>query len=176
MSFGGLLVVCSLSVLVYYCRKAKIAPTNHKQTIEFDIANAKQKSGSLKDEIVRMNSDNAKQENVEMSEVIAHLHTEDLYDMQEDENLINGGTLTSPGNEGEEGHDKYAKIKILLKAVEPELYAKYLDNFKNENVDDVRLGKYKSEFSRDHEIWTKLIPAFGTRHDFLKHLHAYEDV
>ena len=171
-------------------------PTIDQQMIETVVVSAKQESVSLEEEIVQVNSDNAelgvvenaKQENIEMSEddqkmissdsdneLIAQ-NFEDMYDVQEGDNLTNGGTLTTAGNEGEEGHDKYANIGVLLKAVETKDYEQYLDNFKREKVDDVRLEECKKKYSREHPLWTQLIPAFGDRQDFIKHLYAYAEI
>ena len=59
-------------------------------------------------------------------------------------------------------------LKSVLKAVERELYMKYLDNFMKQNVVDVRLAKYKNEFSRDNKIFKMLNHAYGRRKDFLE--------
>ena len=79
-------------------------------------------------------------------------------------------TTTTTG--GMEGINKYSNIVNILQAVEPDEYTQYLENFKREKVDDQRLQKYKVRFSRHHQIWKQLIPAFGTRQDFLDCLYA----
>ena len=76
-------------------------------------------------------------------------------------------------NEANEGLDKYANIERVLKAVDPDDYVYYLNNFKREKVDDATLQKIKLRYSRNDMIWgKKLIPAHGPCQDFLDVLYA----
>ena len=82
------------------------------------------------------------------------------------------GTMTV-NSESNEGLNKYANIERMLKAVDPDDYVQYLNNFKREKVDDARLQKYKLRYSRYDKIWEeRFIAAYGPCQDFLDLLYA----
>ena len=145
--------------------------SDHAELNEVEIAKiAKQNfDGMFGDDQKMVSSDSETEE-------ITHRNSEEMYDGQEGDNLTNGGTLTTAGNEGEEGHDKYARIGVLLRAADPTDYEEYLDNFRREKVDDERLENYKGEYSKEHPLWKQLIPPHGVRKDFLDHLYAFAEV
>ena len=150
--------------------------------IETDIANSTHDTNEMiEDEVDEegdlegMSSKNKDMANLPNVELTCQNESEDLYTANTDGIIspTNGILSSSTTTRGvTEGFDKFERIEDMLKTVEPDEYMQYLNNFKREKVDVVRLENYRTEFARDHEIWRMLIPAYGTRKDFLDILYS----
>lgn len=171
--------VCFLSFFYYRQRKNKIASAKQnegddKRQTRIEMALDKQKSASVADFIAERKETEdlyAMGEDMDACFVtndLVRMKSEDLY--ADDANM----TVTPSSEEGLA--NKFAMVESILKQAEPDDYLQYLDNFKKQKVDDVRLDKWKNTTSRDDDIWKGLIDAAGPRKDFLDVLFASADV
>ena len=161
----------------------KVASTADQQMTPADFANPKDKKlETVKEDLERMSSksalQNVQQQTEESGEIYVQMTTSNkstksqsvkyAVTVQTEQQRAHCQEQRHKGKKASVINGKYASIESVLKAVEPELYKKYLDNFMKQNVDDVRLAKYKNEFSRDHKIFKMLNHAYGRRKDFLE--------